>query len=336
MSKITLFTGPAGSYYYFKDKILEHIRSGDSDAYIYILPVNRAVRHFKKQLVIHSDSRALIDPPVFTFPALMRVIYDHFRDKKKIIPAALRLLHLQHVLEKHGDRLEYLDFKTYSAPGLISRIDKMLSELSQFGYRPGNFGPPPHTAECRYRDLEKLLNWLYESYNDEYIDETMIPAEVAGQLDDDAIQNVFPGLKNIYINGYGIYTPPMLKILSKIGQKYRVSVKLEYDTDNPVLFAHTRNAYDALNKISAKNEHISGQFSELKNQLFRHDISPAKPDTELSSYTLMAAKNRDEEVRYIAAKIRELHQLQNIPLHKFSVTFPDIEKYAPITYNLIE
>ena len=107
MGKLTLHTGSTGSYYYFRDKILKDLATNNEPFFLYILPVNRAVRYLKKQLVTGIESKALLDPPVFTFRSFIRDLYDHFPEKKKIISPSMRLLLLQHILRTGDNQLDY-------------------------------------------------------------------------------------------------------------------------------------------------------------------------------------------------------------------------------------
>ena len=53
MAGLKLATGTSANYFFFKDEILQHYKSGKPDSYIYLLPVNRAVsrtNYFLKHL----------------------------------------------------------------------------------------------------------------------------------------------------------------------------------------------------------------------------------------------------------------------------------------------
>ena len=107
MGKLTLHTGATGSYYYFRDKIFEDLATNTEPFFLYLLPVNRAVRYLKKQLVTGVQNKAILDPPVFTFRSFIRDLYDQFPEKKKIISPSMRLLLLQHILSTRDKQLEY-------------------------------------------------------------------------------------------------------------------------------------------------------------------------------------------------------------------------------------
>jgi len=85
MANLRLHIGPQGSYYYFKDKIFRHLASGEDDAYLYFMPVNRAVRYFKKELLSTGKKNAILDPLIFIFLSFIQKIYYLFPQKKKVI-----------------------------------------------------------------------------------------------------------------------------------------------------------------------------------------------------------------------------------------------------------
>ena len=330
MAKINLITGSAGSYYYFKDKITAHIDAGEENSYLYILPVNRSVRYLKKQLLNESGKQALIDPPVYTFSSIIRHIYDQSGDTRKIVPAAIRLSFLRHIVEKNRDRLNYLKFSGTAGPGLILKIERMLGELSQFGYSPGHFEPPPDSALLKYADLELLMNELYGIYGSEMIDEKLLLTEITSTLDLGLLHQLFPDLKSVYVNGYGIFTPPMIKFIRILGENYQVHIKLEYEQSNHDLFAHTYQAFDALRRLPDVNVIPVSDDSVLSRNLFGFG-QPERIKTEHDPrFIEIHAATREAEVKQMAATIRQLYHQDKIPLHRIGITFPDLEKYAAI------
>ncbi len=336
MGNITLFTEPSGAYYFFRDDIIAHIAAEQDDEYLYILPVNRAVRYFKKHLLDHCNRPALIDPPVFTFNTLIRKLYSKSPSAKQIIPTSLRLIYINQLLEEHKDEFQYLKLNKNASSGLVNKTARMLSEMSQFGIRPGNFSEPPVSAEVKYKDLTKLLILLSDLYGESYIDESMLFSEVANAFSPDILESIFPSLKRIYINGYGIYTPPMIEIIKKLSDLYHVSIQLEYDSENEALFSHTYNAFDALKSVASDITSSAREKSTLHKYLFRSE-KPVKDHSKFAEeFYIRSVSNRVEEVNFIAATIRDLYQKKDVPLHRMAVTFPDLEKYAPLirkTFN---
>ena len=100
MGKLILHTGPSDRYYFFKDKILTHIKSDQPDSFLYLLPVNRAVRNFKKQVTYNSPTGILIDPNVYTYSSMMSYIYSNLPSQRKIISNTMRLVLLNQILRE--------------------------------------------------------------------------------------------------------------------------------------------------------------------------------------------------------------------------------------------
>ena len=330
MGNVTLFTEPSGAYYFFTEDILSHIDANQDDEYLYILPVNRAVRYFKKHLLNHCGRPAIIDPPVYTFTTFVRYIFSKTPCAKQIIPASLRLIYINYLLEKHQEEFQYLKYNKSSASGLVSKTAQMLSEMSQFGIRPGNFTEPPVSAKAKYQDLTKLLILLYDLYGEDCIDESMLFSEVASGLDTELVGKLFPGLKKIYINGYGIYTPPMIGIIKKLADRYNISIKLEYDPVNESLFSHTYNAFDALKPLASKITTRGNGKSDIHKFLFNAAGPDKNQERYKDEFIIRSLPSREDEVKYIAGTIRDLYRKKDMPLHRIAVTFPNLEKYAPL------
>jgi len=183
MGKLVLHTGSKGSYYFFKDKILEDLATNNEPFFLYLLPVNRAVRYLKKQLVTGLEHKAILDPPVFTFRSFIKNLYDHFPEKKKIISPQMRLLLLQHILNTHDKHLDYFPDQGIIGNGLVLKAERMVEEFFQFGFRPEDFEKPPSTADKKFSDFSFLINEIFNLYQDKLTDESSLMAEVLKIID---------------------------------------------------------------------------------------------------------------------------------------------------------
>jgi ATP-dependent helicase/nuclease subunit B len=331
MPGLTLHIGPQKEYYYFLDKIIAH----QPDSFLYLLPVNRAVRYINKQLVSRAVNQALIEPYIFTFDSLTRYIYPFLPYPRKIIPRSMRLVLINQVLQEQGKDLLYFKHPEQTRIGFIDRVDRMLDEFGEFGYQPGDFKQPPPTCQDKYKDFGKIFAFLHHKYNDQLLDERGVIAEVVRSLDFNLFREIFPPVKFIYINGYGIYTPPMIEFIAKVKDWCQVEIKLEYNEQNQELFAHTRPAFEALQKFASSVMQEKSQQDLLYRHFFKTDFT-ATPLDRRDKITWQVLKNKDQEIAFIAATIKELHQQSGLPLSRFGVTFPDLEKYAPQIRNIFE
>jgi ATP-dependent helicase/nuclease subunit B len=326
MGQLKLYLGPSGPYYYFEKYIFSKFKD-NADKYIYLLPVNRAVRYFKKQLIIGSTNKTMIDPPVFTFNTLIRHLYQYQTNKKKIASNTIRLIILKESLKNCNDELTYFKNQRLNDKGLIKKIDQMLLEFCQFGYYPSDFTAPPPSSSEVYFDFRKILNRLYQTYQNQLVDETSLFLEVVRDLNEQWFRKSFADTNTIFINGYGIYTPPMIEFIKKIKQWCDLEIKIDYDPCNRQLFQHTFTAFDSLQKVADHMINTGDPHDHIARHLFAAEFSSNNKITPKNKIKICKARNRREEISFIAATIKDYHRKYNIPLHKIAVTFPNVEKY---------
>jgi ATP-dependent helicase/DNAse subunit B len=334
MGHVTLYIDPYASYYYFRDDILART----SESYVSLLPVNRAVRHFKREIITHSGSKALFDPPVHTFNSFIRLLNKKLPGRKKLITSAMKLVILQDLLNRHETELDGLQLASLLQSGstITLRLEQMLTELTHFGYQLDSFDQPPPGAEQKYSDFAGLIKHMSESYGKELVDETSVIVETMAALDSEDLNQVFPGLECLYISGYGIYTPLMLEFISKLKAHVDIHICLTYSDTNQQLFKHTQNAYEAIKRLAdtIKTEKYSAEG--LESVLFNDTSDKSRHLPGEKKYFIQAAQNKLEEISFIASKIKCLHHQHNIPLHRIGVTFPNLETYAPLIRSVFK
>ncbi len=336
MGKLTLYIGSRGSYYYFKDKVLEDLSANDQDSFLYLLPVNRAVRYLKKQLVTEAGQKAVLDPPIFTFRTFIRDLYNHFPEKKKVISPSMRLLLLQHILNTNESPLNYFQSQGTFGNGLILKAERMVEEFFQFGFKPEDFKEPPPTAEKKFSDFSYLINTIINMYHDRLTDESYLIGDVISMLEGNVIKEYYPALKKVYISGFGIYSPPMFQFVNYLKEICDVDIKLEYNSENEELFRHTADAYEGLSRMSDQIIEKIDDQDGLTRQIFKSIPVNHQKENFPVNLEIQNLYNRIDEINFIATKIKQLHHQDNIPLHEIGITFPDIEKYVPLIKNIFK
>jgi ATP-dependent helicase/DNAse subunit B len=330
MPDLKLITGTATDYYFFKEKVLQHYQTGKPDSFIYLLPVNRAVRYFKKQLFSEIESKGIIDPQVFTFNSLIQKIYRALYPNTKIINSTIRLLILNDVLSSLKTEIKITNQNSDLSRSIIRKIDSVINELKEFGYETKNHDKRKLQSILNLSDFDFIISQLNDYYNNrkfELIDESALLAKTMAELNSALFRKLFPKVEKIYINGYGIYTPPMLEIIRRIKSWCSVEVLLEYNSENTELFQNTLNAYEALNSIADITEKNQVAFYEIEKYLYKFD-SGLKHKIDVSDKIfIQKAQNREQELCLIAASIKDLHFNSGVPLYKIGITFPNLEGY---------
>jgi ATP-dependent helicase/DNAse subunit B len=336
MGKLTLYTSPSGSYYYFKDKALEHISNNEPDSFLYLLPVNRSVRYLKKKLVTQTEPKSLLDPLIFTFRSFIRDLYNHYPEKKKVITPSMRLLLIHHILNIQEHDLNYFQKSGSFGRGLVLKSDQMLDEFLQFGFRPGDFDQPPSTAENKFSDFSYLTTTLFEIYQNKLIDESSLMGETFAFLTKEAIRKNYPRLNKVYISGFGIYSPPMFQLIDILKDMCDVEIKLEFSEENEELFKHTNDAYERLSMLSSQIITLEDDHHKLGRHIFNSTHSDVQIESISTNIEINKLHSRVDEINFIATKIKQLHHQKNIPLHKIGITFPDVEKYVPLIKKIFK
>ncbi|MBN2423745.1 MAG: exodeoxyribonuclease V subunit gamma [Calditrichaceae bacterium] len=331
MEKLFIYSGPAGKYYYFQDKIVEMVRNGEN-GYLYILPVNRAVRYFKKKLIDAAPNQVLIDPPVFTFDGFLLKCFSELNPGRQVIGSDLTQLIIEEILDKHKTHYEYFKYKDKSVTGAVKKISDVLSELRRYGYDSQKWGKIDHNTlripEEKYKDFHSLFEQFEERLSTTFIDEFFAMYLAAQQLNEKQFRRIWPDANTIYINGYDLYTPAMTEAIRKLSHWRRVEVKIESSEENQDLFMQTREIFRSLGSISP--EIIKTPSSPLSKQLFNRNSAYDLLTEPKNKYQILAGKNREYEVIVIAAKIRELYHEKKIRPAKIAVTFSNLDCYAPM------
>jgi ATP-dependent helicase/nuclease subunit B len=333
MANLNLYIGAVGPYYYFKKNIIEYFEIDDPNGFIYLLPVNRSVRYLKKQLLVSLPGSVLVDTQIFTYSSLIQHIFSRLPYTKKVMPTHLRVIFLEHLLTENLTNFQFFGSQFPFKKGLINKINQMLTEFGQFGYAPEKFIDPPEYASEKYADFSLILGKLYELYDQRLIDDVAIASEVLSALDEATFRKIFPKVNHIFMNGYGIYPPPMLKFINRLKAWCDIDIKLDYSPENEELYRHTFNAFESLSMMANKVIEVNSINDTLSQCLFNTSQFPKKKLILKDKCYIQEVPNRIQEVSYIAGQIRDFFLNKKIPLHNIGVTFPDLEKYAPLIHS---
>ena len=332
MTNLNLYTGPLQSYYFFSKQIIESVLNQKND-YLVILPVNRAVRLFKKTLIESSKKKIVIDPSVVTFEELLLQIYRTLPGMKRIITRDMLYLILDDIMTDKLSELQYFSSGGSCAENLIKKTADMIHELRRFGYDAEEFENlqliEKQTNPLKFENFNSLLSTLDDRLNDQLIDEPFAMHTAAKILTLEQFRSVYPDIENVYISGYGLFTPAMYLAIEKFSSWFNVHLKLEYCPGNPELFLHT---HPAMERFSAMGARIISQKmqDDLSGLLFNRQISQHKKCNQVDRISVQGLKDREEEIEFIATQIRHLNLEGSVPLHKMALTFSNLERYVPL------
>ncbi len=337
-SGLFIHSGGKVSYYYFRDEVVRRVSLGQND-YLYFMPVNRAVRRLKRQLVDEAPGQALIDPPVFTFDDFLLRLYNLLPRPRKVLQPEVVLFFIEDILQKEAPEFGYLLPDKTVTPGLVKKTADMVAEFRRFGYDSEKFDAKadeaPQVERQKYHDFKMLITRLEDRFGDDFIDEPFARHRASLMLNKELFESCFPAVKEIFINGYGLFTPAMYLFIEKTAQWLPVHIKLEYCADNPALFQQTAEAAERFKEMGAQFRQEE-KHSLLARRLFNREEIVSASSLPAQSYIIRGLTNRREETEYIARRILDLHRREAAPLHRIAVTFPNLEKYIPILRRTFE
>ena len=174
MPDLKIYTGPLQSYYFFSAQVIESIQNKQND-FLVILPVNRAVRLFKRKLIDSIKDKVLINPPIFTFNDLLIQLYRIMPGAKRIVSGEMLHLIVDSIIDDKIDELKYFSSGGTTAESLVKKTTDMINELRRFGYDEQKFEnlqvTEKNNVPLKYDNFKLLLTALDEQFGDNLIDE---------------------------------------------------------------------------------------------------------------------------------------------------------------------
>ncbi len=330
MPGITLITGAHTRYYPFENAIKEQL-SAMNESWLSLLPVNRAVRHFKRRLVDAFAPRALADPPVFTFEGFALDYYRRLPRMPHVLPPDTLYFILEEILKQKTEAFSYFPSAAAGISRLVYRISDVVEELRRFGFTAEKLArhefDPALMPPARQSDLVMILQTLEERLAGHYIDQAGAVFLAVRSMTAQSFKGQYPGLQTVYINGYGIFTPAMFQFLELLKEEIDIVIRLEYVDENPLLFSGVAPLRRRLLEMGAR-EVADARPSFISRKLFNRKKPPSAAQEPPFPVSLTAAEDAEDEVACIAANIGALLR-QGVPAHHIGVTFPNLEHYVP-------
>ena len=328
MKKIILHCAPPHSYYYFENQLVNREQQA-----LAILPVNRAVRLLRQRLLDKSESAALAAPHIYTFDQLLLTIYSILPNAGRVLSSGMLEVLIESILEENQAAFNYFKFSNRITAGLVKKIAATINELRRFGYNGSEFAEIKLEEKQKYplkfSDFELLLQKLDAKLGKDLLDESFAKHKAASEMDEEHFKRLFPSAQEIYINGYGLFTPAMFAFVEKAANWLPVHIKLEYAANNESLFKHIEQSYLKFKAMGAE-EVNEIEHSFFAGRLFqRKQVTSDKIDQK-ERIKIQAVQDRKSELEFIASEIRRLYFDEKIPLAKIGLTFANLESYVPL------
>lgn len=347
--------GPSGSgkSHYLYDWVLQESEVHPEKKYIVIVP-EQFTAQTKKDLVTASPRKGIFNIEVLSFNHLAsRVLEETGKNGRIILDDVGKNFVIRKVAGDNEDRLKVLG-GNLRKPGYISEMKSILSEFAQYEI-------DAETLEEMLRKAEKHPNLYYKLCDIQTIHSSfcdyLSERYITGEEMLDVLALAIPQSKMlkgsvIVLDGFTGFTPiqnKLLRELLSVCDKVMVTITMD-SKENPFvyhhpyqLFALSKQTVTTLVKLAdeakAKVEQPiylydrpiyrfkdNQELDFLESHLFRY--SKERYEKEVDGVQIWCAKNPQEEMDFVAQRIRFLVRTEGYRYRDIAVLTGDVSAYA--------
>lgn len=337
-------------------EILERIRSGQGNSFLYIVSTQRTVdRLLRKFLDIAGG--AYLEPQIYTLKTLSDELYRRFGSNKKIIAKSVQTILMQDIVD--GMELGYFKPEPdLSVPqGTVIQLVEAINRLKTAGVTPDILEAElKETGESEAKKLNDMfrvyIKYEQELRENELVDEAGISREIAYLLSNNhkIFKKIFPEVELVVVSGYDVFSAYNFKIIDSIASVEDVDayVALELNLSNKGLFGHLIENYQnfmdsGFQVVSGITEKVDQYRALFSHNLFSEDEVSEKRGLA-NKISLIKTKTREDEVETIAKLIKNAvtevsatsATVERTALSvkkseiRIGLTFYQLETYAPL------
>lgn len=347
--------GPSGagkSHYLYEWVTKESLEHPEKN-YIVLVP-EQFTMQTQKDLVLTSPRKGILNIEVLSFNRLAHRVLEETGEKNRIILDDVgKNFVIRKVAGDHEEQLKVLG-GNLKKMGYISEMKSILSEFTQYDIGAEALEGMLAKAEKHPNLYYKLkdIQTIYEAFR-AYLEEQYITGEeVLDVLAWAAPKSKVLRDSVIVLDGFTGFTPIQNKLLREllcVCEKMMITVTMD-KRENPFLYQHpyqlfalSKQMVTALMKIAAEvkveveqpvylYERPVYRFKEnealdfLESHIFRY--SNERYEKEQDSVQIWCARNPQEEVDYVAQKIRYLVRTKGYRYRDIAVLTGDVSAYA--------
>ncbi|MBA4318366.1 MAG: hypothetical protein C0412_08190, partial [Flavobacterium sp.] len=327
--------------------INETISAGRLKELLVVVPTNRKLRDYKKEIISKCSDKGITALNLETFESLCGNILEVSKVFIKLSEAASSVL-LSHSVSE--TKLKYFSSFNGDIPkGTLNRIRNVISEYKRHGITPQKLRIESEKLSYSERLKAEDIADVYENFS---VRTTSLRAYETGDIYSGLVsmaltdfennfRSVFPDIKQIIIKGFDEFSELEVTIIDLLSQIADCGLFLQFDyTDsNPGIFSHLDKSYQKLDSKGFKRIeekgiiHNSGFKEIIKEKLFS-ERKYKKIDKFKHNIFGITSYNREEEIINIAKEVKRLILKERIEPHKICVAFNLVQSYSPIVAEI--
>jgi len=307
-----------------------------------IVPTNRKLRQLKKTIIASYKQKPITKINIETLTTLTTKINNFHKAFLPLSEATSSVLIKQAVEELS---LKYFAAYSLGVPfGTLDKIKNVISEYKRHGITPSNLLQESAKLEGSEKSKAEDIASIYELYNQKC---KILSAEELGDIYSDVLNlttkdftdsfnNYFLNVETIVLNEFDEFTSPEVKIINKLSEleNKKLFLSFDYYNYNPSLFSHLDENYTRLEDYGFNRilDSTPTDTSEVKDLIRTNLFQPKKNIIISKKYENNVFKvelqNRNNEIEFIAKRIKELILIKNVQPEKICVAFNIVGNYS--------
>lgn len=327
------------------DRLIEEkILGRRVDELLLIVPTNRKIRHFKKDLISFSPGKttgAIFLETIETFST--KLLFSNSFSNRIISDPAAKVLLKQSFKET---KLSFFSsYKTEIPDGTLERVRNVISEYKKHGITDVLLRKEAEKLETSEKLKAEDIANVFTAFNRRckeigVLETGDIYKEINSyepQEFEARFRKLYPKVDLILIDGFDEFTMPETTIFNSLSniKDSKLFIRFDYYPANNNIFSHLDDSYEKLlEKGFEKKEDTSFTPRKDFQELIRRSLFKVNTGEKNSKYqntiSEIKANNREKEVELITKEIKSLILEKKVEPHKICVVFNLIQQYSPI------
>ncbi len=322
----------------------EIIKAGKLNEILFIVPTNRKIRYFKRELISRSPNNAAAGLNLETIGTYCTRMLFGSPDGAPLVSEQTAVVLLKQSFQE-AELKYFSNYKDEIPFGTLERVKNVISEYKKNGISPELLMNEAKTLtgaeRAKAEDIAAIYKIYQEKFNSIGVKEIGdVYAELNGKPEEEFVKlfnENYEQVKKIIINGFDEFTNPEIEIINSTAELEGIElyVYFDYYKYNPLIFSHLKKCYEKLLKKGFKEvKDLSPAeqtefINRVKEKLFgKKEKTPDKRFT--NRLTEITAFNRENEIELIAKEIKELIVHKNVKPNRICVVFNLIKPYSPV------
>ncbi len=316
----------------------------DMESLLIVVPTNRKIRHYKRELISTSPNKAASSLNLETIGTFAYKILSKGLNEASLISEEAAIILLKQSFNE--SKLNYFSQYRDGIPsGTLQRIKNVISEYKRQRITADTLMKESEkligTEKNKAEDIVKVFSVYQKKLNELKVKEIGDVYFELNQLSkndfDSSFKSVFEKVDTVIINGFDEFTSPEISIINSVAEINGINlfVVFDYYRFNPPIFSHLDKCYkkfEAEGFFEIKDtsiEQLPPFRKVIREKLFIKETEK-KNESFKDKIHLITARNREQEVELIAKEIKTLLLKNKIEPENICIVFNLIEKYSPV------